>query len=305
MADSDEERGSDVEDDGEPEFDPASDLENMSEKQRKKWEKSLQKWKLFMNFLFRHVAIASYRYNMFESNDLTQFMISLEKAEALREQTKLKKGEVARITSYKVMKEASDLLLKQHHVNEANKIKTFLDIAGRLRGIGMIAGGFYKALKKGKVKGLDKIKYYLDYWKGFCVRSFDYNELQYRNADPEAFNALEKKFLIWPTTVRTCIHMSNRFLKRCSESTGIDLMDPDQKQLQKHMQPAEFVVATKIEELLNQRVTQETRTFALLGKSYLLMNNRCQCTLSIFVLYYVNACISLKYCEETCTFANS
>ena len=78
-------------------------------------------------------------------------MIALEKAETLRSKGKLKKGEEPRISSYKTMKEAVELLEKQKYLNEANRIKRFLDICGRMKGIGMIAGGFYKALKKGKV----------------------------------------------------------------------------------------------------------------------------------------------------------
>ena len=146
---------------------------------------------------------------------------------------------------------------------EANRIKRFLDIAGRMRGLGTIAGGFYKALKKGKVRGIDKIKYYLDYWKGFSVRSFDYGELTFRNADPGSFNELEKKYLVWPTVVKTAIHLSNRFLKRASESTGLELISSDPKTMQQHMQAAEFVVATKIEDMLGQKVVNETKSFLI------------------------------------------
>lgn len=269
MGDSDSDRGgSDVEgDDDEPGFDPAKDLENMTEKQRKKWEKSIKTWRLFMDFLFRHTAIVTFRYNCFENEDLTQFMIAMERAESLRAQSKLKKGEEPRIDSFKVMKEACDLLVKQKYLMEANRIKRFMDIAGRMRGLGTIAGGFYKALKKGKVRGIDKIKYYLDYWKGFCVRSYDYSQLSFHNADPASFNELERKFLVWPTVVKTAIHLSNRFLRRASESTGLELMSSDPKTMQQHMQAAEFVLATKIEEMLGQRVVNETKSF-LLGKNW-------------------------------------
>ena len=264
MADSDSDRGagSDVEDDdGEPAFDPTADLAKMSDKERKKWEKNLQKWRIFLDFLFRHVAIANFKYNCFEREDLPQFMIALERAEALRGQSKLKKGEVARISCIKVMRESTELLKQHKFINESNRIKRFLDICGRMKGISLIAGGFYKALKKGKVKGLDKIKYYLDYWKGFCVRSFDYGELQFRNSDASAFNELEKKYISWVAALRTSLNLSQKFLKKCSESTGLELLNADQKVQQQHMQAAEMVLATKINELLFQKVEQESKNF--------------------------------------------
>ena len=265
-SDSDHDAGSDAGSDAEEAgFDPAKDLSKLSEKERKKWEKNLEKWRTFTDFIFRHIAIATFRYNCFEREELTSFMIALEKAEALREQSKLKKGEVAKITSYKVMKESADLLIKHHFLNEGNRIKRFLDIAGRMRGIGMIAGGYYKALKKGKVKGLEKIKYYLDFWKGFTVRSFDYTELSFLNADPATFNSLESKYLIWPTVVRTALNLAQKFLKKTSESTGLDLLATDPKVLQQHMQAAEFVVAAKMEDMLFQRVVQESKSFILGG----------------------------------------
>jgi hypothetical protein len=134
-----------------------------------------------------------------------------------------------------------------------------------LRGIGTIASGFYKAMKKGKLRGIDKIKYYMEYWKGFTVRSFDYGELSFRNADPDTFNPLERKYLFWPTVVKTAINLSQRFLKKSSESTGLDLLNTDVKMIQKYMAAPEFVLATKIEEHLFQKVEQGTKTF-LLGK---------------------------------------
>ena len=273
MADSDSDRepGSDgEEEDNEPGFDPAADVANMTDKQRKKWDKNLQKWRIFLDFVFRHLAIATFRYNCFEHEDLTPFMIAVEKAETMRSQMKLKKGETAKITSFKVMKESADLLTLHKHLNEAARLRRYLDIAGRMRGISMIAGGFYKALKKGKVKGLDKIKYYLDFWKGFCVRSFDYTELQFRNASPDSFNTLERQYLVWPTVLRTALNLGQKFLKKSSESTGLDLITKDPRGLQQHMQAAEFVVAAKMEENLFHRVVQESKGF-LAGSMYFII----------------------------------
>ena len=268
MADSDSDRGgsdgSDTEDDPSG-FDPTRDMAKLSDKERKKWDKRLKQWRIFMDFIFRHVSIATYKYNKFEKDDMVPFMMALEKAESIRERMKLKKTESPRISSYKLMKEASELLRQHKFVAESNRIKEFLNIAGRLRGIGIIASGFFKAMKKGKLRGIDKIKYYMEYWKGFTVRSFDYGELSFRNADPDAFNPLERKYLFWPTVIKTAINLSQRFLKKSSESTGLELLNADAKMIQKYMAAPEFVLATKIEEHLFQRVEQGTKTF-LLGK---------------------------------------
>ena len=268
MADSASEAGgygsgvSDFEDDGEPGFDP-SQIENMSEKEKKKWEKNLQSWRIFMDFLVRHIAIATFKYNCFELDDLPQFMIAMEKADAIRATTKLKKGEEKHITSFKTMKESSELLVQHQYILESNRIKKFLDIAGRMRGLTMIAGGFYKALKKGKVKGLDKIKYYLDYWKGFTVRTYNYSELNFRNANPETFSELEQKYKVWPTVVRTALNLAQKFLKKASDGTGLDMLPKDLKIQQKHMQTAELVVATKIEDMMLQKFNQEASSFTI------------------------------------------
>ena len=251
---------SDFEDDGEPGFDP-SEIENMNEREKKKWEKNLQSWRMFMDFLVRHVAITTFKYNCFELDDLPQFMIAMEKADAIRATSKLKKGEDNHITSFKIMKDTSELLIQHQYIVEANRIKKFLDIAGRMRGLTMIAGGFYKALKKGKVKGLDKIKYYMDYWKGFTVRTFNYSELNFRNANPETFSELEQKYKVWPAVVRTAINLSQKFLKKASDATGLDMLPKDLKVQQKHMQTAELVVATKIEDMMLQKFTQEANSF--------------------------------------------
>ena len=241
---------------------------------RPKWIKCLKKRKrngrrtcivgdCSWTFWSSHIAITTFKYNCFELDDLPQFMIAMEKADGIRATTKLKKGEEKHITSFKTMKEASELLVQHQYLVEANRIKNFLDIAGRMRGLTMIAGGFYKALKKGKVKGLDKIKYYLEYWKGFTVRTFNYSELTFRNADPETFSELEQKYKVWPSVVRTALNVSQKFLKKASDATGLDMLVKDLKVQQKHMQTAELVVATNIEDMMLQKFSQETNSFTI------------------------------------------
>lgn len=264
MADSDDDRtdvGSELGGGGN---DPANNLDKMTDKERKKWDKNLEKWRVFIDFLFRHISIVTYKYNCFEREELTQFLIALEKGESLREQTKLKKTESLEIDSFKVMRECADLLYQHRHVPEANRIKRFLDIMARMKGLSMIATGFYKLLKKGKVKGVDELKHFSEYWKGFGSRTFDFRALEFQNAARDGLNALERKFLVWVTAVRTTINLSEKFLKQASESTGLQLLSTDPKTMQRHMQAAEFVLAAKLEENLFDRVSQESKSF--LGK---------------------------------------
>ena len=90
MADSESERASDAGSAGGEGVDPC-DLSALSEKELKKWQKNSDKWRLFLDFLLRHVAIVTFKYNCFEREQLTAFMRSLERAETLRAQAKPKK----------------------------------------------------------------------------------------------------------------------------------------------------------------------------------------------------------------------
>lgn len=116
----------------------------------------------------------------------------------------------------------------------------------------------------GKVVQLETIKNYLDFWKGFTVRTFDYGELGFRNVDPETFNELERKFLIWPTVVKTALNLAQHFLKVASQSTGLELLPLDDMVMQqRHMQPAECLLASRIEDVLLERVAVESSNFLL------------------------------------------
>lgn len=218
-----------------------------------------------MDFLFRHVAIATFKYNVFETENLTNFLKAMDTAEHIRSTIKLKKGEEPRIGSLRTMKDSAELLHQRDYLQEAKIIRTFLDVSGRMKGLGMIGTSFFKALKKGKVRGLDKIKYYVDFWKGFCIRTYDYGQLAMRGVDPDSLSELEKRFLPWACAAKTAINLSQKFLRRASEATGLDLMSDDPATIQKHMQAAEFVLATKMEEMLFERVRQETKSFLLGG----------------------------------------
>ena len=105
----------------------------------------------------------------------------------------------------------------------------------------------------------------MDFWKGFCVRSFDFTELTVDNVDATTLNDMERRYIAWPSALRTTIHLSQTFLRRVCDSTGLDLINPnDTKAMLKHMQANEFVVATQMEEMLFDRVVQESAAFSIL-----------------------------------------
>ena len=253
---------SDFEDDGQPGFDPLM-ISKMPDRERKKWEQTLKGWRSYMDFLVRHVAICTFKYNCFELKDSNHFMTALKKADTIKRKAKRKKGGVKPVSSFKAMKDASELLMDRQEFAAAKRVKKFLDIAARMRGLVMIASGFYKALKRENVKNTDRIKHYLDYWKGFTLRTFDYTELTFKNVDPETFTDLEKKYKVWPTVVRTTLHLSQKFLRKASEITGLSMLTKDLKVQQKHMQTAELVLATNIEDMMLHKMSQEARTFTL------------------------------------------
>ena len=105
----------------------------------------------------------------------------------------------------------------------------------------------------------------LDFWKGFCVRSFDFTELQLTNVDEASLSEAERETFVWPAMLRTAIHTSQTFLRRVSQSTGLELVNvTDVGALLRHMQASEFIVASKMEEMLLERVANETAAFGLL-----------------------------------------
>jgi len=232
-----------------------TDPDGMSEKQQRVWNKNLAKWRTFIDFLFRHVAVVTFKYNCFEKDELLAFMIALDRAEAIRAQTKLKKKEEPKITCLRVMGECTDILVKHDHVIEANVIKKFLDIVARMRGLATVAFGFYKLMKKGHVQDSDteRLKDFVDNWRGMCVRTFDYSTLPTRRAGGTmALNALEQRFICWPAALRTALNQAEKFLQRSCSATGLGLLSDDPTTLQKHMQAAEYVLASRIERVLSE-----------------------------------------------------
>ena len=85
--------------------------------------------------------------------------------------------------TYKKLKERADILASRRYFGECNKIKKYIDLIARLRGLSLIAKDFYKSIKKGKVENLELINDHLAYWKGFVGKTFDIAELNPKGVD--------------------------------------------------------------------------------------------------------------------------
>ena len=217
------------------------DGQQLSEKDQKKRDKLALKWRVFLDFLLRQVAVVTFKYNAFEHDDTMGFMLALEKAETFarlkvekmkksKDRTKYVDDETRKIACFKQMKACVELLEENRFFTEANRVKTYMDFVGRMKGLSMIAGGYFKWLKKDKkLQGLDQAKHYVDYWKGFCVRGYDYTQLSIKGASPGDLEPLEAQFKIWLGVLRTSIFLAQKFLKRSCDMTGLPMMNEDEK----------------------------------------------------------------------------
>ena len=103
---------------------------------------------------------------------------ALEKAQKLDE----KESDVVAQT-YKKLKQRAEILSSRRYYGECNKIKKYIDLVARMRGLSLIARDFYKSLKKGKVEPLEQVVDHLAYWKGFVATSFNLAELNPKGVD--------------------------------------------------------------------------------------------------------------------------
>ena len=71
-------------------FDVAADVSRMTEAERRKWDKKLAAWRLFVDFLVRHIAVVTFKFNSFERDESVSFALALRRAEGLRMLGKLK-----------------------------------------------------------------------------------------------------------------------------------------------------------------------------------------------------------------------
>lgn len=158
---------------------------NLSPKERKKLEKAerlLQKnrdkWKIFVDFLLRHISIVTTKYTAWEADEYESFKAALDKAQRLDV-----KEATATASTYKKLKERAELLRIKRYIGESNRILKYIDLVARMRCLNLIARDFYKSIKKGKLEPLENVLIHLQYWKGFTATSFDLKELNPKGVD--------------------------------------------------------------------------------------------------------------------------
>ncbi|XP_078490996.1 uncharacterized protein LOC100180263 [Ciona intestinalis] len=230
-----------------------SSLSPAEQRKLEKAEKSLQKkkdkWKVFVDFLLRHIGIVTTKYAAWERDDFESFKAALEKAQILDE----KESSITAKT-YKKLKERSDILSKRRYFGESNKIRKYIDLVARMRGLNLIARDFYKSIKKGKLEPLENVLNHLQYWKGFVGTSFNIGELNPKGIDS---NHPGMKYVMWLCLLRTLLNLGQKFLQCASELTEIPLVS-ESVYVKFNLTEDQLVVCTRLEEILVTQVTRAT-----------------------------------------------
>lgn len=142
------------------------------EKEEKALQKKKRTWKVFVDFLLRHISIVTSKFSTWEKEEFEAFKAALDKAQRLDG-----KDPETIAKTYKKLKERAEILQTKRYFGECNRIRKYIDLVARMKGLNLIARDFYKSIKKGKLEPLDNISSHLLYWKGFTVASFDLGEV--------------------------------------------------------------------------------------------------------------------------------
>lgn len=217
------------------------------EKAEKALKKKRDKWKVFVDFLLRHISIVTTKYVAWEKNDFELFKEALEKAQRLDD----KESNLAANT-YKKLKERSEILATKRYFGECNRIRKFIDLVARLRGLNLIAKDFYKSIKKGKVEPLENISNHLLYWKGFVGKTFDIGTLNPKGVDA---NHPGMKYVMWLCLLRTVLNLGQKFLQCASELTEVPLVSVSVF-VSFNLTEEQATVCSRLEEVLATHVTR-------------------------------------------------
>jgi len=177
------------------------------------------------------------------------FKEALEKAQRLDD----KESNLAANT-YKKLKERSEILATKRYFGECNRIRKFIDLVARLRGLNLIAKDFYKSIKKGKVEPLENISNHLLYWKGFVGKTFDIGTLNPKGVDA---NHPGMKYVMWLCLLRTVLNLGQKFLQCASELTEVPLVSVSVF-VSFNLTEEQATVCSRLEEVLATHVTRAT-----------------------------------------------
>lgn len=160
-------------------------------KKLQKAERALLKrkntWKVFVDFLLRHITIVTTKFSAWEKDEFESFKVALDKAQKLDD-----KDAATVAKTYKKLKERAEILSTKRYFGECNRIRKYIDLVARMRCLNLIARDFYKSIKKGKLEPLENILNHLQYWKGFTVTTFDLGEVSAKGIESNQSKALFK-----------------------------------------------------------------------------------------------------------------
>lgn len=219
------------------------------EKEEKAMLKKKRTWKVFVDFLLRHVTIVTSKFAAWERDEFEAFKAALDKAQKLD----LKDSESA-AESYKKLKERAEILQTKRYFGECNRIRKYIDMVARMRGLSLIARDFYKSIKKGKLEPLENIYSHFLYWKGFTASSFDLREVVPNGMER---NHPGTKYVIWICLVRTLLNLGQKFLQCASELTEIPLVSGEYY-VSFNLTEDQFAVATRLQQTLATHVSKAT-----------------------------------------------
>lgn len=169
----------------EPEVQPPQE-QTLSLKERKKLEKAEKKlkkekakWKMYIDFLLRHIAITTSKYVHWEKNEFETFKGALEKAQRLddKDQTDAK--------NLKKLKARCDILEKKKYFNESDMLKKYLDMVARMRGLNLVGKSFIKVAKKSKLEPRDPLERQSAVWKCFVSPGIDVTAMTPQDVDSD------------------------------------------------------------------------------------------------------------------------
>ncbi|OAF71252.1 hypothetical protein A3Q56_00957 [Intoshia linei] len=191
---------------------------SFSKKEILKNEKNLVLWKEYIQFLFRHTAICTLKYNNIENYEICNILKCLEKLTDLlilnkpkkkkKKKSGKKKGKTSSnssrsasakkiyLNSMKKIYDSLHLFIQCHNIAEFQILKNFVDVASRIRSLILISRPFIKSLCRNSVQDQNIILKVLDYAKGFSLRNYDYTNILYQDSFEESdfFIKIAKKF---------------------------------------------------------------------------------------------------------------
>lgn len=266
-------KGKDKGKEGEKKEPRETDPEKMTPKERQRMAKTVRQWRVAVDFLFRHLAVITFRFNVFFVRQLTDFAKAMDAGDELRAQQKRKKSDKPRITSIKTMVETAEDLDAAGKTDEAARLQQLADLSGRIRTWGLMANDYHKLITgfidvetEEDEENMDRLTSFLNGIQSYTNRNYDFSQSKFvHKIDLSEFTEMEKVYLNWPVTVRSALFSASQYMKMASEMTGMPILElEDPTPMLKEMQAAEFLMALNLDDALNERNTGDEQQMALL-----------------------------------------